>query len=171
MFDNQLYPYLGACLVLLCFALIVVYMSRNGITLKNFEFFKLFRGEFNTSKDKVAGFYKLTDNDIIFSETATNEYVECGYDRNNIISFILKEQTRHSLIYRASFSSLPLVYKNHVLIFSWDKSKVFIEKVIERNQVYSTFDKWSTSLSYYRKAMILPYRYKSKLPTKSRHTH
>jgi nucleoside phosphorylase/ActR/RegA family two-component response regulator len=74
------------------------------------------------------------------------------------IQFILGEATRHPLLFRTHFTSISLVFRQNVLLLSWNGSVATIERVLNRERAYPLNDSWSSCLAAYRQATILSYR-------------
>jgi len=75
-----------------------------------------------------------------------------------VIDFVLQEAERHPLLFLSAFSSLPIVFREYVLLLTWNLEKATIERLLNREQAYPTSDAWSNCLTAYRQATMLAYR-------------
>ena len=96
--------------------------------------------------------------DIQITPIAENDCEVLSISYTELKEFLLSEAKNHPHIFSEPFTSLPLVFMRYVLIISWDDSIVLVERVLNREQAYPLNDPWTSCLSLYRKATILPYR-------------
>jgi CheY-like chemotaxis protein len=76
----------------------------------------------------------------------------------DLTNFILGEASRHSMLFAHPFTSLPLVYRQYVLLVSWDLVQVRAERLLDREQAYPLNDVWGACLGLYRRTTLLSYR-------------
>jgi CheY-like chemotaxis protein len=89
---------------------------------------------------------------------AYKDIKRAGLSTAQIYNFILSEAQRHPVMFITSFSSLPLIYENHIVLFSWNGDQACIERLLSRNEAYPYNDVWFNCVSDYRQATVLPYR-------------
>jgi CheY-like chemotaxis protein len=96
--------------------------------------------------------------DVAFREHALRQCKRLKYNTEEIISFLITEHQRHTLAYAHEFSAMPLIFRNHLLLLSWDLRTLEVEAVAPVAQLIPNLDGWSSLMSAYRQCMKLPYR-------------
>lgn len=95
---------------------------------------------------------------ILVSPSAAADCKNLLIQIEDAVSFVASEATNHPLMFASTFSSLPLVYGEAVLLLSWDKKNAKIERVLTRDKAYPLNDLWTSVLGLYRRATLLSYR-------------
>ena len=96
--------------------------------------------------------------DIVFTSPAKNDCDLLDVPLDELTTFVKTEAKNHPKIFAAEFLSISLVFSQFVVLLSWDKSKVTIERLLNREEAYPLNNNWVTCLSLYRQATLLPYR-------------
>ena len=100
----------------------------------------------------------LTPNDIILSSSTLEQATAWGYEPDNIIDFLITEHSRHALAYASPFNSVPLIYRRHMLLISWNGFKINVEAIAQRELVFPKLGHWLALLRAYREGLALPHR-------------
>ncbi len=103
----------------------------------------------------------LEKGQIRLSESVHQDCTVLRVSADDLVTFILNEANRHPLLFGAPFMSLPLVFRDNVLLISWDFNEVRVERLLNRQEAYPLNDPWTSCLALYRKATLLPYRSKA----------
>jgi CheY-like chemotaxis protein len=103
---------------------------------------------------------RLTEAMIQLSATAEEDCKTLHIPSREPAEFVLGEATRHPILFDTLFTSLPLVFRENVLLLSWNGSQATIERVLNREKAYPLNDAWNSCLALYRQATLLPYRTK-----------
>jgi CheY-like chemotaxis protein len=161
-----LYPYFGVALVIGVLALAAAFLARRGLILRKFkhngtalEFDPVSSSRLNVDMSSAASTV-ITRNIIHVSEFAIRDCRVLSTSQELAVDFVLQEATRHPILFRAQFSSVPLVFGENVLLLSWNGSVATIERILDRTSAYPLNDLWTECLSAYRRAGLLSYRTK-----------
>ncbi|MDD5598538.1 MAG: response regulator, partial [Victivallaceae bacterium] len=100
---------------------------------------------------------ELAPEQIIFTESAAMDTLQKAVSNAQIISFLQKEYTNHNKMFITSFSCAQVNFHNFTLIFSWDETKLTVERLISRDE-FDFEGKWSKALLAYRTCLKLSYR-------------
>lgn len=100
----------------------------------------------------------VTQERIIPSQTLAQDCKTHGVQVGEVIDFVLGEATRHPMLFACAFSSIPLVFRQNILLLTWDLTCATAERLLDRKQAYPLNDLWNDCLSAYRQATILAYR-------------
>lgn len=103
----------------------------------------------------------VEESQIELTERIKQDCRDLGIHERTLINFILEEAGRHPLLFGWPFASLPLVFRQYVLLVSWDLIEARAERLLNRDEAYPLNDAWSTCLALYRRATLLPYRTKN----------
>lgn len=107
---------------------------------------------------------EISFKDILLKSDAQNDCKLIGISREEIVDFILNEVSRHPVLFNTPFTSIPIAFAQNIIIMSWDGARVYIERVLNRIEVYPNSDEWYTCVSLYRQATALQYRTRSDTP-------
>lgn len=104
----------------------------------------------------------VKEEQVYLCQTIRRDCVALGVEKSELITFIVQEAVHHSLLFYCTFSSLPLVFREYVLLLSWDFDKVRAERLLNRQEAYPLNDTWNSCLALYRQTTLLPYRTKGR---------
>jgi len=162
----ELMTYIGiAGLVIVAVGALVV-LKRNGLLLTKFkhnktemEFDHYGSGRTSAASDGAESI-NLTQLKVWMSSEAKEDCQSLAIPQEDPVQFVLGEAMRHPLLFETSFTSVPLVFHENVLLLSWEDSQATIERILDRSDAYPLNDAWSSCLAVYRQATLLPYRTK-----------
>jgi len=95
---------------------------------------------------------------IRMTDTARSDCRLLHVRKDKVVDFVVGEAERHPILFTSPFSSVPLLFYEHVVLISWDCLLATIERLLSRQQAYPLNDLWSSCLSTYRQTTLLPYR-------------
>lgn len=107
---------------------------------------------------------EISFKDVLIELDAQNDCKLIGISREEIVDFILNEVSRHPVLFNTPFTSIPIAFAQNIIIMSWDGSRVRIERVLNRIEVYPNSDEWYSCVSLYRQATALQYRTRRSAP-------
>jgi CheY-like chemotaxis protein len=128
-----------------------------GITIGELKHYRneLYR---NLGTDRQLSELGLEHDQIRLCDSAVRDCETLAVSAVDLVTFILQEASRHPLLFGSPFMSLPLVFRDNVLLISWDCYEVRVERLLNRQEAYPLNDSWASCLALYRKATLLPYR-------------
>ncbi len=122
------------------------------------ELYRILGTENRTSPSTVA----VEESQIRLCEATIADCAALSVSTSELVSFVLQEAHRHPLLFGSPFTSLPLVFRDNVLLLSWDFDELRLERLLNRQEAYPLNDAWTTCLTLYRRATLLPYRTKER---------
>ena len=130
-----------------------------GITIGELKHYRneLYRN-LGTDRRLSSSEFGLEHDQIRMCDTAVRDCETLAVPAVDLVTFILQEASRHPLLFGSPFISLPLVFRDNVLLISWDCNEVRVERLLNRQEAYPLNDAWTSCLALYRKATLLPYR-------------
>jgi CheY-like chemotaxis protein len=161
---NELMPYIGTIVVIFVAVVALLVLSRHGFRLKKLKHHKTELEFESSSREQTVGTSSnlqpitITKAMIQLGPAAKDDCDTLSISPGEPVDFVLGEATRHPILFNAEFTSLPLVFHENVLLLSWDNSQAKIERILNRKEAYPLNDAWSSCLSLYRQATLLPYR-------------
>ena len=111
-----------------------------------------------TQGPSTVAVHSLTREQIIPSQALARDCKAHGVEIDELVDFVIREATRHPMLFGFAFSSIPLVFRQNVLLVTWDLTCVTVERLLDRTQAYPLNDLWNNCLAAYRQATILAYR-------------
>jgi CheY-like chemotaxis protein len=101
---------------------------------------------------------KIGDADIEIIPNGISDCKLLEIPTDSITEFILAEVSRHPILFKNTFSSLPINYRSNVIFISWNGVQITVERIIKQEKAYPTMDAWLSCATLYRKATTLRYR-------------
>lgn len=158
---EQLVPYLGISIVVIAASVALILLARNNIFLKRLKYRRTLLDFFKPRPEQSESTpfrAKIELEAITLGAQAEHDLETLRLSAINVRSYVLSEAVHHPQLFRNQFSSVPLIFGEHVLILSWNGNLARIERVLSRPSAYPTNDIWFECLSLYRQAFALPYR-------------
>ena len=130
-----------------------------GITVSEIKYYRaeLYRNPGTTNSDAVLN-HPVTIEQIVPSQALVGDCRAHGVEIGELVDFMLSEATRHPMLFGSAFSSISIVFRQNVLLVTWDLTYVTVERLLDRTQAYPLNDLWNNCLAAYRQATILAYR-------------
>ena len=81
-------------------------------------------------------------------KVAVEDCKRFGLLKQTLISFVRLEEKRHPEIFSGAFSALPLLVGRHIMLLSWDGSRIAtVERLLEREEAYGSHEDWANCLA------------------------